>query len=269
MFRTLLFLALLQNILSFSLEMKGRANTIAVFGGTGKLGREVVHQALQQGYKVVSLSRSGGPLLTPVGSCGGVEKPLENPNLTVLSGSVRNAEDVAKVFDHSDDISGVVITLGGRTKSVGKDMLSEGTSNIVDEMKKNGIKRVSLVTSIGTGDSMHQAPFFFKILMKTMMKKIIADKNKQEKIFLEGKGAGLEYCIIRPGGLGQGPPTGVVNVINGKAGSIQRADVASFCLGAVTDQSFKYIRKTPCISSVGGTGWAKEKGDGFDEATKI
>jgi hypothetical protein len=38
---------------------------------------------------------------------------------------------------------------------------------------------------------------------------------------------------VRPGGLGEGPATGVINVIDGQAGSIQRADVAAFCLGKV------------------------------------
>jgi hypothetical protein len=48
-----------------------------------------------------------------------------------------------------------------------------------------------------------------------------------------GPGRDLEYCIVRPGGLGLGPPTGIVNVIDGEAGSIARADVADFCLGAI------------------------------------
>lgn len=72
---------------------------------------------------------------------------------------------------------------------------------------------------------------------------------------------------MRPGGLGLGAPTGVINVIDGKSGSIMRADVAAFCLGAVTDATFPYLRKTPCISSIGGTGWVKEKKAGFDAVT--
>lgn len=72
---------------------------------------------------------------------------------------------------------------------------------------------------------------------------------------------------MRPGGLGIGPPTGVINVIDGQAGSIQRADVAAFLLGAVLDASFPYLYKTPCISSVGGTSWVKEKKEGFDAVT--
>lgn len=77
------------------------------------------------------------------------------------------------------------------------------------------------------------------------------------------------YCIVRPGGLGVGAPTGVINVIDGEAGSIQRADVAAFCLGAVTDKSFPYLKQTPCISSVGGTGWVKEKKEGFDSVSSM
>ena len=76
------------------------------------------------------------------------------------------------------------------------------------------------------------------------------------------------YCIVRPGQLGTGAATGVINVIDGTAGSIHRADVASFLLGAVTDAKFPYVGKTPCISSVGGTGWVKEKKEGFDDVSK-
>jgi len=54
-------------------------------------------------------------------------------------------------------------------------------------------------------------------------------------------------------------PTGVINVIQGEAGSIARADVAAFCLGAVTEPDFEYIGQAPCISSVGGTGWVKDR----------
>jgi hypothetical protein len=55
------------------------------------------------------------------------------------------------------------------------------------------------------------------------------------------------------------PPTGVINVIDGQAGSIPRADVADFCLGAALDPAFPYIGKAPCISSVGGVGWTKDR----------
>ena len=52
---------------------------------------------------------------------------------------------------------------------------------------------------------------------------------------------------------------GVINVIEGEAGSIARADVADFCIGAILEKDFPYIQKTPCISSVGGTSWVKDR----------
>lgn len=234
-------------------------------------------------------------MLTPKGSGGALgDTPLSDPNLKVISGSVTDFETVKKVFDSADDITGVVVALGeyksqlfirlhflvtrnsylflgflyagGKTKDVGPTMLTDGTRNIVEAMKARNIKRVAVVTSIGAGDSEKQAPMMFKALMYTVMKGIFADKNNQERLFTEPDGVGnaLEWCIVRPGGLGEGPPTGIINVIDGQAGSIQRADVAAFCLGAVQDESFPYIKKTPCISSVGGTGWVKEPKKGFD-----
>ena len=92
--------------------------------------------------------------------------------------------------------------------------------------------------------------------MMTAMKKIFEDKNNQEAAV---RASGLEYCIVRPGGLTVEAPTGVINVIDGEAGSITRADVASFCLDAVKVDDFPYIGKAPCISSVGGTSWVKDR----------
>jgi len=253
---------------AFSMTM----STIAVFGGTGKTGSEIVYQALKDGQKVVVLARDPSKMIYPEGSGGpsNTGKLLSDPNLKVLTGDVTDYNSVKATLDAAeDDIAGVAVALGGKTKDVGKTMLTDGTRNIIEAMKEKQVKRCAVVTSIGTGDSEKQAPFFFKALMYTVMSSIFEDKNNQEKLFLspEGIGKDLEYCIIRPGGLGVGPATGVINVIDGQAGSIQRADVASFCLGAINDDNFPYIRKTPCISSIGGTGWVKEKKAGFDAAT--
>ena len=81
------------------------------------------------------------------------------------------------------------------------------------------------------------------------------DKNAQEALFFEGPGADLEYVIARPGGLKLGAPTGIVNVIDGEAGAINRADLASFCLDAVLEPDFEHLRRAVCISSDMGAGF--------------
>ena len=195
-------------------------------------------------------------LVVPKGSGGSdAEKALTDPKLTLIAGDVTNPADVDKVFAAAS-IDGVIVALGGKTADVGETMLTDGTKNVIATMKAKGVKRLAVVTSIGAGDSEGQAPFAFKVLMWTVMKKIFKDKNNQEEVV---KQSGLEYCIVRPGGLTVDPPTGIINVIQGEAGSIARADVAAFCLGAVTDPDFEYVGQSPCISSVGGTSWVKDR----------
>lgn len=237
---------------SSSLCMK----TIAIFGASGLTSSECVYQALQNGDNVIGLTRNPQNLKIPAGSGGAkAGEALTDDKLTMIAGDVTNPADVAKVFE-AGNVDGVIVGLGGKTKEVGETMLTDGTNVIMDEMKKNGVKRIAVVTSIGAGDSKDQAPFFFKILMATAMKKIFNDKNNQEEAVAK---SGLEYCIVRPGGLTVDPPTKVINVIDGEAGSISRADVADFCLGAVTQDDFEYIGQAPCISSVGGTSWVKDR----------
>lgn len=215
------------------------------------------------------LARDPAKMLVPEGS-GGVlaNSPLSDPNLKVVQGDVTNQDHVDELFKQTDDLCGVVVALGGRTKDVGPTLLTDGTKCILNGMKKQpAAKRIALITSIGVGDSEKKAPFTFKALMYTVMRKSFADKNNQEKLFTAASGPGhnLEYCIVRPGGLGNGPATGVVNVSEGEGGSIHRADLAGFMLRAISEPTFPYLRKTPCVSSVHGTGWKKQPEiKGFD-----
>jgi putative NADH-flavin reductase len=233
--------------------------SIAVFGGSGLLGSEIVYQASQRGEDVVAFVRDPSKLVVPAGSGGSnAGQRLESDRIKVVKGSVTNYDDVEKAFE-GNDVTSVIVALGGKTKDVGKTMLTDGTTNIIKVMKARNVKRISVVTSIGAGDSQNQAPFFFKVLMFTVMKNIFEDKNNQESLFVNGIGSDLEYTIVRPGGLTVEPPTGIINVISGEAGSISRADVADFCLGSVLDDNFPYRKQTPCISSVGGTSWVKDR----------
>lgn len=236
--------------------------SIAVFGASGGTGAEAVLQALERGEEVTCLVRDRSKLKAPRSVAGQSEgSPFESDKLSVTQGDVTKQADVDAVFKDKG-VTGVVVALGGKTKDVGATMLQDGTANIIAACKDNGVKRISVVSSIGVGDSMDQAPWTFRLLMMTVMKSIMADKNKQEELFTmaDGAGAGLEFCLVRPGGLKSDPPNGVVNVITGEAGAITRGDVAAFCLDAVLEADFEYIKQAPCISS--------NMGSGFDSVLK-
>ena len=189
--------------------------------------------------------------------------------LKILSGSVTDYSSVEATFLAGQSLSrgagldAVVLAMGGKTSDVGPGMLATGTSNVVRALRslpsclRPGCRLV-VVSSIGVGDSKGQAPFFFRVLMATVMSRIFADKNEQEKIVRD---SGMPYVLVRPGGLTVAPPTGVVKVITNEAGSISRADLAEFVLKAAFDPDFEYVNKAPCISSVEGTGWIKDRSD--------
>lgn len=159
----------------------GISNSVVVLGGSGATGSEVVLQALERGEEVVTLVRDTSKLKSPRTAAGFTEGAAFNSDkLTVVQGSVTNKADVDKLFA-AGGVTGVVVALGGKTADVGATMLQDGTANTVAAMKANGVSKISVVTTIGAGDSMDQAPWAFRLLMMTVMSSIMADKNKQEE----------------------------------------------------------------------------------------
>ena len=65
------------------------------------------------------------------------------------------------------------------------------------------------------------------------------------------RASGLDWTIVRPGGLTSGPATGrygvLVDPASWRAGMISRADVADFLAKQVDDTT--YLRKTPELVS--------------------
>jgi putative NADH-flavin reductase len=107
-------------------------------------------------------------------------------------------------------------------------------------MKNHGVSRLLVVTSLGVGDSRDQVPFFFKMLMKTVLKSTIADKEIQEEYV---RTSGLDWTIVRPGGLTDGSLSGGnYRVSTGKelvAGQVSRADVAEFLLQQLANPTYR------------------------------
>lgn len=203
---------------------------IAIFGATGGTGLQATEQALLQGHEVRALVR------TPA------KMTLQHPHLTVVHGDVL---DPVKVRECLKGTAAAIVSLGNTPNN--PDMIvSRGTRVIVDAMQEMGIRRLIVVTSLGTGDSADQVPFFFKALMKTVLKKAMEDKEAQEAIVMD---SGLDWIIVRPGGLTDGPRTdaytaGTHSTI--QAGQVSRADVAAFLLRQLEDDT--YLQKTPAIT---------------------
>ncbi|WP_462320347.1 NAD(P)-dependent oxidoreductase [Halochromatium sp.] len=201
---------------------------IALFGATGGTGRQVLNQGLEKGYAFRALARSPDALEQVQG-------------LEIIAGDVRDSAAVERCVTGTDTVICVLGSHGGA-----EPIEAEGTKQIIDVMRALGVKRLIAVTSLGVGDSREQVPAFFRVIMQLTLKKIMAAKEAQEQLI---RGSGLDWTIVRPGGLTDGPATG--SYLSGtdksiKATRISRADVADFVLQQLVDT--RYLRQAPAVS---------------------
>lgn len=185
---------------------------IALFGATGGTGLQVLAQALAQGYSVRALVRD-------------LTKLPPREGLTLIQGNVL---DQAAVNRCMEGAGAVICCLGSRH---GEEPIEDrGTERILIAMGALGVRRLIAVSSLGVGDSVDQVAPLFRLIMRLALKRILEAKARQEQAIM---GSGLDWTIVRPGGLTNGPRTGryragVARSI--KAGGVSRADVADFIL---------------------------------------
>lgn len=154
---------------------------VLVIGGTRATGLEVVKFLRARGDDVVVLVRPSSDA-TPVEALGA----------RVVRGDAMEPADLAAALA-AGPYRAVISTLGARSVDGPRpDFI--GNRNAVDAARNAGVKRFVLVTVIGAGDSLDAAPW----IARRLLKDVIVEKTKAEDFL---KTSGLDYTIIRPGGL--------------------------------------------------------------------
>lgn len=200
------------------------AMKIIVFGASGSVGKEIVKQGLDRDHEITAFVRNPEQLAWE-----------EHPNLQVCKGNVLNVQDVEQALMGQD---AVLCALGDG--NVGK-IRGIGTSNIINGMNQTGIQRLICQSTMGAGDSYNNLNFLWKYLMfGFLLKRVLPDHNAQEKYIRE---SGLDYTIVRPSALKDGPVTNDYHAILDRASQklslkINRADVADFMLKQLFDPTF-------------------------------
>jgi len=157
---------------------------IAVFGATGKLGLKFLSQALENGHQIVAYVRSPEKITD------------ENENLIVIKGDVF---DKQKIEDSIKGVDAVLISWRMRSQKI--PLFSEGTNNVVEGMKANGIKRLIVMSEYAYGDHFRNFGTFAKILIKlysTMVKSQQNERKMQDEVVYK---CGLNWTISRIRGL--------------------------------------------------------------------
>src|SRR4051812_48676602 len=185
---------------------------LMILGATGAIGRHLLRLGLERGHEVTAYVRSP-------------DKISEQHNrLNVVSGDLFNAGSMARSIAGHD----AVLSAFGPTTIRTTTLRCEFGRTLATAMHESGVRRVQLVS----------AAFLFSkigmlgaLLKPTLFRFMAPDMAAMEREIMSD---GLEWTIVRPPRLTNGPPTHRYRVADGKLPPsgyvISRADVAEFMI---------------------------------------
>ncbi len=204
---------------------------VAIFGGTGGVGRWLLSIARENGDHVKMLVRNRRTLPSDLGAIG------------VIEGDVFDRESVATTVGGCDVIFSALGAHGAGPTTV----YSQGTHNIIAAMKAAGTKRLLVVSSAGVEDDPNMNFLARRIVLPLFLGNVLADMRVMER---EIEATDLVYTIVRPARLTDGPRTGLYRAndrfVPERGREISRADVADFMHRVVVDE--RTLRKVAALA---------------------
>jgi len=177
---------------------------------------------------------------------------FQHADLVVMQGDIMDYESVSNAIVGQE----VVLSVLGVNSFKRNTIISNGTQNIIRAMHEHHVRRFVCVTSMGLGESKKQKGWayimpislMFRLQRLPILRNQFLDRELQEEYI---KNSALDWIIIRPGGLTDGPHTGHYRHGFGIDDTtvkirISRADVADFMLKQIDDDT--YLHKTPSLS---------------------
>jgi putative NADH-flavin reductase len=206
-----------------------------VLGATGRTGRALLAQATKRGHSVTAFVRSPEKLAELDG------------RVAVRKGDPRNVEDLRAAL-RAHDV--VVSTLGlpGLGEST---VLSDAARAAVGAMEAAGVRRLLVVSA---GMLFDGSATVGLILRRTLLRHVATDSARMEQIL---ESSGLDWTIVRPPRLTDGPPAGSYVAADGRMPpdsrlSMSRQDLASFLLDELERPA--HVRGIVGLSTPAGRG---------------
>ncbi|MFD8984833.1 NAD(P)-dependent oxidoreductase [Streptomyces sp. NPDC059564] len=202
---------------------------LTVFGATGGVGREVVHQALAAGHEVTAVVRDPARLDVP---------PHERLQVAVLA-DLTDEDALVPVLAGRD---GVVSALGASSNKQARlsPIAGPALRAVVSAMDRAGVARLSAISAAPLGPDSPGDGVLLRSVMYPLLRRALRDVYADLAVMEAAIGAsGLQWTVVRPPRLLDRPRTGTyrraldANVPGGKV--IPRADVADALLTTLTD----------------------------------
>jgi uncharacterized protein YbjT (DUF2867 family) len=189
---------------------------VLVVGGSRGTGLEVARLLADRGESVTVFVRPTTDMAD-----------LLRLKVKLFRGDVLDPVSVQGAFA-SGNFRAVINTVGGRRGEPRPDY--HGTRNVVDAARSAGVQRHIFVTAIGTGDS--RSAVGPKVLQ--FLGPVLDEKTLGENYLMS---SGLDYTILRPGGMNNDPPggTAIRTEDHSVMGTISRADLARLVVECLDD----------------------------------
>ncbi|HOK51940.1 MAG TPA: NAD(P)H-binding protein [Bacteroidales bacterium] len=206
---------------------------VALFGGTGRTGQELLKQLLQKNIAIQALVRNPAHV------------KITHPLLTIIQGDVKNFESVFNTIRGTN----AVISVIGYVRGSEAGFQSTALQNMIRSMEHLAIRRIIVLTGAGVPSPLDVPSWENDLLtwiIKTLAPARYSDGVNQLKLL---EPTDLDWTLVRAPLLTNGPITTQYRVGYHRIGlfsRIARADVAHFITKILLENS--YLRQLPLIS---------------------
>ena len=208
---------------------------IAVIGGTGKSGKYLVKQLIEQGFHLKILLRNPDNF------------QINSSLVEVVKGDVTNSNAVSTLID---GCQAVISTLGMGIPASEPTIFSQSTTNIIQAMNEHKVHRYIVTTGLNVDTPLdNKSP---KTLFGTdwMRKNFpISTANKQTEFDILSNSE-VDWTLVRLPLIEQTDESGeiIVSLEDCPGDKISATDLAKFLIKQLSTDTF--VRKAPFIASV-------------------
>jgi len=211
-----------------------KKNKIAVIGATGKAGKYLLKELMQQDFQLKLLVRNPDKIQT------------QNSSVQIIQGNVNSYDDVKLLLK---DCDAVISMLGLGIPNSEKNIFSTSTQNILKAMKEFKIDRYLVITGLNVDTPFDQKGPKTKMgtdWMKANFPETTADKQKEYEILSESN---VDWTLVRLPLIEQTDEKSAVevNMEDCLGDKISATNLALFLIEQLESKS--YCKKAPFLSN--------------------
>jgi putative NADH-flavin reductase len=205
---------------------------VLVFGSAGRTGRLIVTKALGHGHEVTAFTHKAS-------------LDMHHERLAIVRGDVRDQAAVSAAVSGQRAVAFALSAASG-----GATIHEDGIANVIYAMAEHGVQRLAAVSAAGAFDrSSHRMSFAQRTMIALTMGSVYDDLEAMERRIMASD---LDWTIVRPSSLSDGPATGQYRfsfdgALLPKSKRISRGDVAAFLLKSLETDT--YVRRAVVIAS--------------------